>query len=139
MLLASFLASCVNPQSIFVHNEDVSIRDKTWPELKSRYLVRFEGGRIKVGRNYLNYEPFALALRDSKSIVTVINVEGGGKVLLSLNCDQDFLVLSVDGSVYKVPVSLIEDNGSTRVNTISNENNVLFENINLYIKRDPSI
>lgn len=136
LLFCFVLTSCVHYSPSFTQASADQLRINGWPELQSRYLIRFSGGTIAAGSQYLSYMPFALSLSAGIEAVVRVELEGGSKVLVVLGHDGDNLTINSNGVVVSIPSAMFDKNGNVKFKELVGDGFVLFKGVSIYVKPD---
>ncbi len=136
LLFCFVLTSCVHPSVPFSRADSEQLRRDGWPELQSRYLVRFSGGTIAAGNQFLEYTPFALSLSAGAEAVVRVNLKGGSKRIVVLGHDGDDLTISSNGINVSIPAAMFDESGNAKFKDLLGDGVVLFKGASIYVKPD---
>lgn len=136
LLFCFVLTSCVHYSTSFTQANSEQLRVDGWPELQSRYLIRFSGGTIAAGGQYLDYAPFALFLSAGSEVVVRVDLEGGSKRLVVLGHDGNNLTMKSNDVVVSIPEAMFDKNGNAKFKELVGNGVVLFKGVSIYVKPD---
>lgn len=131
-----FLASCVNQSTIFAHKDSEQLRKDGWPELQSRYLIRFSGGLIAAGGDYLPYHSFALSLSEGAEVAVRVDLLDGSKRMIVIGNDNEGLVIGSNSVLMVLPLNQFDGNGNAFFNELGSSGSVLFKGVSIYFRSD---
>ncbi|MDP2564274.1 hypothetical protein [Pseudoalteromonas marina] len=136
VLFCILLTSCVHHRVAFTHSESAELRRDGWPELRSRYLVRFSGGTIAAGRGFLPYIPFALSLTSDSDIAVRVELEDGSKRIVVLGHDGESLSVVSNGVSVSIPAAIFDEDGVAEFTELVGNGVALFKGVTIYVKAD---
>lgn len=136
LLFCFVLTSCVHYSAPFTQANTEQLRVDGWPELQSRYLIRFSGGAIAAGGQYLEYAPFALFLSVGSEAVVRVDLDGGSKRLVVLGHDGDDLTIKSNGVRVSIPAAMFDKSGNAKFKELIGNGVALFKGVSIYVKPD---